>query len=172
MALNNMALDNNKIFELIHQKFGETVINLGDSYDMLNVEVEPSKIVDVIVWLQNYDNLQFNFLTDICGVHYPDQTEREIAVVYHLHSFSNNVRIRLKSFLPEQNPEIPTLSSVFSAANWMERETYDFFGVRFQGHPDMRRILNVDHMEMFPLLKQYPLEDSSRTDKDDRFFGR
>jgi NADH-quinone oxidoreductase subunit C len=82
------------------------------------------------------------------------------------------VRIRIKAFLPEQNPEIPTLSSVFSAANWMERETYDFFGVRFQGHPDMRRILNVDHMEMFPLLKQYPLEDSSRTDKDDRFFGR
>jgi NADH-quinone oxidoreductase subunit C len=172
MALNNMALDNNSIFELIHQKFGESVSNLGESYNMLNVEVNPIKIVDLIVWLQNHETLQFNFLTDICGVHYPDQTEREIAVVYHLHSFSNNVRIRIKAFLPEQNPEIPTLSSVFSAANWMERETYDFFGVRFQGHPDMRRILNVDHMEMFPLLKQYPLEDSSRTDKDDRFFGR
>jgi NADH-quinone oxidoreductase subunit C len=54
----------------------------------------------------------------------------------------------------------------------MERETYDFFGVRFQGHPNLKRILNVDEMEMFPLLKQYPLEDSSREDKDDRFFGR
>ena len=54
----------------------------------------------------------------------------------------------------------------------MERETYDFFGVNFTGHPDLRRILNVDHMEMFPLLKQYPLEDTTREDKDDRFFGR
>ena len=74
--------------------------------------------------------------------------------------------------MPESNTEINTLTPLYASANWMERETYDFFGIRFIGHPDMRRILNVDHMEMFPLLKQYPLEDSSRTDKDDRFFGR
>jgi len=172
MALNNMALDNNSIYETIHQHFGESVSNLGDTYSMLNVEIKPKQIVALISWLQNHETLQFNFLTDICAVHYPEQTEREIAVVYHMHSFSNNVRVRIKAYLPEQNPEIPTLTGIFSAANWMERETYDFFGVRFLGHPDLRRILNVDHMEMFPMLKQYPLEDSSRTDKDDRFFGR
>ena len=74
--------------------------------------------------------------------------------------------------LLEAAPEIASATSLYAGANWMERETYDFYGVRFQGHPNLKRILNVDHMEIFPMLKQYPLEDSSREDKDDRFFGR
>ncbi len=111
-------------------------------------------------------------MTDLCAVHMPNQPGREIGVVYHMHSLTNNVRLRLKCWIPEANPEIASATPLFAAANWMERETYDFFGVRFQGHPNLKRILNVDEMEMFPLLKQYPLEDSSREDKDDRFFGR
>jgi NADH-quinone oxidoreductase subunit C len=112
------------------------------------------------------------FLTDLCAVHYPDDPGREIAVVYHFHSLPNNFRLRLKAFLPIANPVIDTMNPLFSAANWMERETYDFYGVQFTGHPDLRRILNVDHMDYFPLRKEYALEDETRDDKDDRFFGR
>ncbi len=74
----------------------------------------------------------------------------------------NNERIRLKIYLPAENPVVPTFTAVFAAANWMERETYDFFGVIFDGHPNLRRILNVDEMIIFPMRKEYPLEDQTR----------
>jgi NADH-quinone oxidoreductase subunit C len=92
--------------------------------------------------------------------------------VYHLHNLEENYRLRVKAWLNISNPEIASATSIWKGANWMERETYDFFGVVFTGHPDLRRILNVDHMEVFPLRKEFPLEDSTREDKDDRFFGR
>ena len=92
--------------------------------------------------------------------------------MYQLHSLVNNWRIRLKIYLPEENPETPTLTTVFSAANWMERETYDFFGVNFVGHPNLKRILNVDEMDYFPMRKEFPMEESTRIDKDDEMFGR
>ena len=97
---------------------------------------------------------------------------KQIAIMYQLHSLTHNWRIRLKIYLPEENAVTPTLTTLFSAANWMERETYDFFGVNFVGHPNLIRILNVDEMDYFPLRKEYPLEDQSRTDKDDEMFGR
>jgi NADH-quinone oxidoreductase subunit C len=84
----------------------------------------------------------------------------------------NNVRLRIKAFLPIANPEIPSATSLYSSANWMERETYDFYGIIFQGHPNLTRILNADEMDYFPLRKEYPLEDGTRTDKVDSFFGR
>jgi NADH-quinone oxidoreductase subunit C len=105
-------------------------------------------------------------------VHYPDFKGREFAVVYHLHSLVNNFRIRLKAFISIDNPEIESVVDLYAGANWMERETFDFYGVLFKGHPDLRRILNEDSMDYFPLRKEYHLEDATREDKDDRFFGR
>ena len=92
--------------------------------------------------------------------------------MYQLHNLYTNVRIRLKIFLPENNPTVSTLTSVFAAANWLERETYDFYGVQFEGHPNLTRILNVDEMIIFPMRKEYPLEDQIRQDKNDFMFGR
>ena len=112
------------------------------------------------------------FLTDVCGIHYPDNAGKELGVIYHLHSLQNNLRLRIKCFMPNDAPEIDTVSSVFASANWQERETFDFYGIHFTGHPDLRRILNVDEMDYFPLRKEYPLEDQTRTDKDDTYFGR
>jgi NADH-quinone oxidoreductase subunit C len=111
-------------------------------------------------------------LTDLTGVHYPDQVGRELAVVYHLHNFKENIRIRFKVFSNIQEPDVYTATGLFAGANWMERETYDFFGVNFVGHPNLKRILNVDEMDYFPLRKEYPLEDQTRIDKDDEMFGR
>ena len=84
----------------------------------------------------------------------------------------SNQRLRLKTYLPADNPVVSTLTPLFPAANWMERETYDFFGVIFEGHPNLKRILNVEEMIIFPLRKEYPLEDQIRDDKNDAMFGR
>jgi len=82
------------------------------------------------------------------------------------------VRVRFKIFTDINQPDIYTATGLFSAANWLERETYDFYGVNFVGHPNLKRILNVDEMDYFPMRKEYPLEDSTRIDKDDEMFGR
>ena len=78
----------------------------------------------------------------------------------------------MKTFTSVEEPEIDSLTGIFSGANWMERETYDFFGVIFTNHPNLIRILNVEYLDYYPLRKEYPLEDQTRSDKDDRFFGR
>jgi NADH-quinone oxidoreductase subunit C len=92
--------------------------------------------------------------------------------MYQLHNLVANLRIRLKIYLPAENPVTPTITPIFSGANWLERETYDFFGVNFEGHPNLKRILNVEDMIIFPLRKEYPLEDQRREDKNDTMFGR
>jgi NADH-quinone oxidoreductase subunit C len=135
------------------------------------VEVSAKIIHEVIRFLKENDSLGFTFLTTLCGIHYPDQ-KLPLGVVYHLHRFSDNTRIRIKAFLPLENPTISTVSDLFSAANWMERETYDFYGILFEGHPNLKRILNVEYLDYFPMRKEYPLEDQTREDKDNRFFGR
>jgi NADH-quinone oxidoreductase subunit C len=165
-------VDNHLLSDSIVQKFGQHVISTEISFGTLDVVVAKSIVIDLISWLKSHEVLRFNFLTSLCGVHFPDQKDNELSVVYHLHSLTNNLRFRIHVFLPASNPEIPTLTAVFPAANWMERETYEFYGVKFIGHPDLRIILNVEDMAYHPLLKQYPLVDDSRTDKDDKYFGR
>jgi len=106
------------------------------------------------------------------AVHYPDDKGRELCVNYHLHSLVNNFRLRIRVFMPIENPSIPSITDIYVGADWMERETYDFYGVNFTGHPNLTRILNEDSMDYFPLRKEYHLEDQTREDKDNRFFGR
>jgi NADH-quinone oxidoreductase subunit C len=126
----------------------------------------------VLQYLHDDDSLKFRFLTDLTGVHYPDRKDEELAVVYHLHSLSNNVRLRVKVYVPSDKPDVYTATKLFSAANWMERETFDFFGINFVGHPNLIRILNVDEMNYFPMRKEYEMEDPTRRDKDNEMFGR
>src|SRR5690606_31626007 len=132
---------------------------------------DKEQIIEVLEFLKKDEDLQFIYLTDITAVHYPDRL-LPISVVYHLHSFVNNTRIRVKVAISDKNPEIPSATILWQGANWMERETYDFFGVRFVGHPNLNRILNVDDMDVFPMRKEYPLEDPNKVDKKDYFFGR
>lgn len=160
--------------DLVNQlnlKFGEQVVLMTELSDLPNFQASREQINDVLSYLKTDPALKFNFLTDITGVHYPDR-EAQLCVVYHLHSFINNTRIRVKVFLNEGNGHIPTATDLWNGANWMERETYDYFGIEFDGHPDLRRILNVDDMVAFPMRKEFPLEDPNRVDKKDYFFGR
>lgn len=156
------------IHELTHN-FGAAILSVDETADMLIVVVASESIKKVIVYLK--EKLNFIFLTDLFGIHYPEQ-ELELGVIYHLHNLVGNKRIRLKTFVSKEKPQVESLVPVFSGANWMERETFDFYGIEFVGHPNLKRILNVDYMDYYPMRKEYPLEDATRSDKDDRFFGR
>ncbi len=113
----------------------------------------------------------YRFLTSCHGMNVPG-SDNPFGMVYHLHDLPRNLRIRVKAWCPDDPPVFPTVTNLFPSANWMEREAYDFFGFRFDGHPDLRRILNMDDMVGWPLRKEYPLEDPARFDKDDNMFGR
>ena len=158
------------IIEALKDKYEDQVLGIESPYGFLTVSLKQEKIVEIIEYLRDHPNTRFQFLTTLCGIHFPEQ--KSIAVMYQLHNMVNNQRIRLTIFLPEDNPVTPTMTGVFAGANWMERETFDFFGVIFQGHPNLTRILNVEDMIMFPMRKEFPLEDQVREDKSDRMFGR
>jgi NADH-quinone oxidoreductase subunit C len=167
-----MALTNERIKERLIEKFGDEVGNFEEPYGMLTFEVPKEMNLKLMQFLYDDEELKFQFLTTLCAVHYPDNKGRELAMVYHLHNLVDNVRIRFKAYLDINKPDIFTATKLFEASNWLERETYDYFGVNFIGHPNLRRILNVDEMDYFPLRKEYPLEDQTRKDKDDEMFGR
>ena len=161
---------NHEIIELLSAKFGNKVTGVTEPYGLLTIETGKDVIIEVLTFLKEDKAASFSFLTDITAVHYPET--KHIAVVYHLHNLVAKIRIRVKVFVHEHTPTIPTATVLWNGANWMERETYDFFGVKFEGHPNLKRILNMDELNVHPMLKQYPLEDPNRVDKKDEYFGR
>lgn len=167
-----MSLTNDIIKQRLTEKFGEQLTNFDEPYGMLTFEAAKDLNLKVMQFLFDDETLRFQFLTDLTAVHYPNQPGSELAVVYHLHNLVDNIRIRFKVFTSIERPDIFTATQLYSSANWMERETYDFFGINFVGHPNLKRILNVDEMDYFPMRKQYPMEDQTRIDKDDEMFGR
>lgn len=156
----------------LRENFGDNLISAEMMRDFPVFTIKRDKIVEVIKYLYDDPEMEFRFLTDLCGIHFPDNKGQELGVIYHLHNMPKNWRIRLRIFFSVDDAVVPTLTTVFSAANWMERETYDFFGIVFKGHPNMKRILNVEEMVGFPLRKEFPLEDQNREDKNDSMFGR
>ena len=166
-----MEMTNEFVLEAITREFPDAVIESSEPYGLLTVEIKKSEIKKVIHHLKE-SSLEINFLTDICGIHYPELPEKEIGVIYHLHNMKTGFRIRLKAFGPRENIEFETLTDLWAGANWMERETFDFYGIKFKGHPDLRVILNMPELGYHPMLKEYALEDGTRTDKDDKMFGR
>jgi NADH-quinone oxidoreductase subunit C len=167
-----MSLTNEKIQQRLQEKFGELVSGFEEPYGMLTFAAPKENNIKVLQFLFDDEELRFQFLTALCAVHYPERKGEELAVVYHLHNLVDNVRIRFKVFTDINQPDVYTATSLYSTANWMERETFDFYGVNFVGHPNLKRILNVEEMDYFPLRKEFPLEDQTRRDKDDEMFGR
>jgi NADH-quinone oxidoreductase subunit C len=162
--------DQEKVITALKEKYGDEILHLEAPYNFLTVTLRKEKIVEIIRFLYDNPDTKFQYLTTLGGIHFPDLNQ--IVVMYQLHNLINNQRIRLKIYLPIDNPVAPTITPIFAAANWLERETYDFYGVVFEGHPDLRRILNVDEMIIYPMRKEYPLEDQTREDKNDTMFGR
>ena len=129
------------------------------SHDLMNGElilrVRREGIVRVLTLLRDEPNCQFKLLVDLCGVDYPERVNR-FDVVYNLLSLAQNMRIRVKVESVEESP-VPSVTSVFSAANWYERETWDLYGIAFSDHPDLRRIMTDYGFEGHPLRKDFPL---------------
>ncbi len=138
-------------------------------YDTMCFTVPRERIHETLTFLRN--ELDFNFLTSLCGMHFPG-LELELGAVYFLHSMRNGHRIRVKTHMPMADAKLPTVTDLWPTANWMERETWDFFGIHFTGHPNLIRILNMEDFPAFPMRKDYPMEDPTRDDKNDTFFGR
>ena len=165
-------LNNESVLARIQENYGSEIASSEVNFGILTIEIKAEKLHEIISWLKRDEVLDCSFLTLLGGVHFPDEKGREFAVVYHLHSWRKNFRLRLKVFVSSENPTVKSIVDIYNGANWMERETFDFFGINFEGHPDLRRILNMDSMDYFPMRKEHVLEDSTREDKDDRFFGR
>ena len=165
-------MTNDHILTTLRTRFGEDAFtDVEEPYELLTLTFSRETTLELMRFLKEGD-LGFTFLTTMCGINYPNNLNRELGVIYHLHNLQANVRLRLKTFFPVLDPVMPTLTGVWAAANWMEREAYDFFGIIFTGHPNLIRILNVEDMDYFPMRRQYPLEDQTREDKTDSFFGR
>lgn len=167
-----MALTNDQIRQQLTEHFGDQVTGFEEPYGMLTFEAPKEMNLKVLNFLYDSDQLAFRFLTDLTAVHYPAFKGRELAIVYHLHNLVENVRIRFKVFTDIATPDVYTATGLFASSNWQEREAYDFYGVNFVGHPNLKRIQNVDEMDYFPQRKEFPLEDQTRIDKDDEMFGR
>ena len=125
------------------------------AFDQLEIEVDKDRLLEVLSSLKDGELCQFRQLTDIAGVDYPDR-ENRFEVVYHLLSFKNNLRARVKVYIDEGSA-IDSLTSVFPCANWFEREAFDMYGIQFNDHPDLRRILTDYGFEGYPLRKDFPL---------------
>ena len=166
------ALNNATLQERLTQRFGAALGGFEESYGMLTVIVPQAESLKALQFLYDEEDLAFRFLTDLTANHYPDRKGEELCVVYHVHNMVANVRLRMKVYVPIDQPDVFTATQLFPGANWMERETFDNFGVNFVGHPNLRRILNVDEMDYFPMRKEFPMEDPTRRDKDDEMFGR
>ena len=147
-------ISNQHILDQLTAQFEGQFTSPSEPFGLLTLETSTATINALLTYLKNDKELSFNYLTDITAVHYPE-LEKALCVVYHLHSLTNNVRIRVKVFVPVSNPTIPTATTLWEGANWMERETFDFYGIQFTGHPDLRRILLPDDWEGYPLRQDY-----------------
>ena len=171
----------------VQTRFGSSILSCGASHGEVTVELAPAHLLEVAGALRDEDGFKFEQLVDVCGVDYLqygiadwqtseaatsagfsrgvgvgefDDQSREgprFASVYHLLSHSNNQRLRLRVWLPDDPPRVPSLVDIWSSANWFEREAFDLFGILFDGHPDLRRILTDYGFVGHPFRKDFPL---------------
>ena len=167
---------NNDTIEIIKSKitaaFGEAIVAVEQHYDFPVFVVKKDNLHGILSLMKQDADLGFHFLTTMCTIHFPENKGQEFCMMYQLHNMPNNWRVRFRTFMAETDIDVPTVTDIWPTANWMERQEYDFFGINFVGHPNLTRILNMDQMNYFPMRKEFALEDGSRTDKDDKYFGR
>ncbi len=138
---------------LVNDAFYKVVVDHGE----LTVYVARERIVEVMANLRDDAHLRFEFCASVSGVHYPDELGSELHVVYHLQSMTHNRRIRIETTCAETDPHVPSVVATYPAADWHERETWDMFGIIFDGHPHLTRILMPDDWAGHPQRKDYPL---------------
>ncbi len=146
-----------EIAENIKEKFPLEVLDITSFRDQVSITFKRDKIIDICRYLCEDPDIRMDYLSDLCAVDYPERRLR-FEVVYNLYSLEYRHRIRIKALIPEGDPSIDSVVSIWSGANWHEREACDMFGIIFNGHPDLRRILMPEEWEGYPLRKDYPLK--------------
>jgi len=168
-----------KIEERLRAAFGDAIVSVTEMLGQVSVEVKRDRIAEVCKFLKEDPELDFNYLSDLCGadmLNFEDMSSRKaylaveheyrpeqvpiserFLVVYQLTSLKNKTRLRLKVKVDGEDPICPSITSVYPAANWHEREAFDMFGINFEGHPDMRRMYMPEEYEYNPLRKDFPL---------------
>ena len=146
--------------ELVVQKlkehFPDTNFESTDYRDELTIKFPKEIVVDVCSFLKSDPDLEYNFCEDITAIDWAKRKDR-FTVVYQIYSFKNNFRLRLKADVDESDCSIDSVTSVWKAANWQEREAYDMYGIKFNNHPDLRRMYMPEDFEYYPLRKDFPL---------------
>lgn len=146
-----------EIADKIKEKFPHDVLDATEFRGQVSITVKRDRIVDISRYLHDEPDISMNYLSDLCGVDYKGRRLR-FEVVYNLYSLKYCHRIRIKALVPEDDPSIESVVSIWKGADWHERETYDMFGIVFKGHPDLRRILLPEDWQGFPLRKDYPVK--------------
>ena len=167
--INKPTID--EVTSALNEKFRADIIAFEQQYDFPVFTIRKEILIQLFRFLYDDEKFQFRYLTTACGLHYPEASQ-PFGMMYQVHSLVNNLRLRFKAFTSSDDVQFDTLTTLFSAANWMEREAFDFYGIKFNGHPNLKRILNVEDMDYFPMRKEFPVEDETRTDKNDSMFGR
>jgi NADH-quinone oxidoreductase subunit C len=141
----------------IYERLQDKILEAGSFRGDETITIPRENLLEVFRLLKDDPKLDLNFLTDITAVDYLGKKTPRFEVVYHLHSLSLNRRLRVKVPVPEEDPEVDSLTPLWKGANWLEREVWDMFGVRFRGHPDLRRVLMYEQFQGHPLRKDYPV---------------
>ena len=177
--------DTTRLAEKLTARFEDTLSGCLTNHNQITLVVNPSHLLSICEALRDEDDFSFSQLIDLCGVDYSAygqvdwatnettstgcsrgrsktsvniNNEERFAVVYHLLSIQHNHRLRVRCYLPEENPKLPTVTKIWSSADWYEREAYDMFGILFEGHPDLRRLLTDYGFIGHPFRKDFPLE--------------
>lgn len=152
--------ENNRAVQKLKEKFAGSVLEVVEFRGEVTVTVAKDAIIDILTFLKG--SLQYNQLTDLTAVDYLGKKEDRFMVVYQLLSLTQKDRLRIKTPVSEADCSIPSATQVWSTANWLEREVFDLFGITFENHPDLRRILMTDDWVGHPLRKDYPLQGPDR----------
>ena len=153
-------MEQSAIAESIKSRFPDEVVGIVSHQGQVGVLLKPGKIVAILSWLKDAEEMCMDHLRGLCGV---DNSQRETGfperfeVMYQLYSTELRHGIRLRVLLPEGNAHVDSVVPLWAGADWLERETYDMFGIQFDGHPNMTRVLMPEDWEGYPLLKDYPL---------------
>jgi len=149
-------IETNLAVKRLKEKFPDSILEVTIFRGEVTVTVSKGEIFVICQFLHSDPSLQYHLLTDLCGLDFFPQTPR-FGVVYLLYSLKNNQRLRVKTRVGEME-SIPSVESIWKVANWYEREAYDLFGITFENHPDLRRIMLWDGYEGHPLRKDFPVE--------------
>lgn len=145
-----------KIVPLLQEQFPETNFEVTDFRGDLKIKFDAALILPVCNFLKQNSELKFNMCEDVTAIDWAKKKNR-FTVVYHIYSLENKFRLRLACDVEENHPYIESIVTVWKSANWYERETYDMYGIKFDNHPDLRRIYMPEEYEYHPLRKEYPL---------------